>query len=149
MAWRAITEADLVTKISGAELEGYRGAALAASQPDPVQPAIDQVVAEVRGYIAANAANSLDPDTATIPERLIGAAISRIIIQIMSRAGGSVMDPNDVRRKAAADALELLKNVASAQFAIDPPDGGDGRMNASSRINKKRRHFRRDQEDGI
>ena len=52
MSWSAITEAEIVTHISGDELEALRAAALADGQEDPVDPSITQVTDEVRGYVA-------------------------------------------------------------------------------------------------
>lgn len=124
MSWRIITEADVLTQISGTELEALRGVVLADGQVDPVQPAIDAITAKVRGFVAGNSNNDLDSDTAKIPDRLIDAAVSLIIIQIMTRAGGTIIDPNGARQKAADEANRLFRDVASAKFSITDPVSG-------------------------
>ncbi len=121
--WRAITEADVVKQISGTELDALREVVLADGQSDPVQPSIDDVTAEVRGYVAA-ADVDLDSDPATVPDRLIGSAVAKIIITIMTRAGGTMIDPDGARAKAADKADTLLRNVAAGKFSISDPDTG-------------------------
>jgi hypothetical protein len=122
--WRAITEADLLTQISGKELAAMRRVVLADSQEDPVQPSIDQITAEVRGYIAANSANKLDADLNTVPPRLIGSAVSLIIVQVMARAGGTMIDPESARSKRADEARRMLRDVAAGNFSISDPVHG-------------------------
>ena len=124
MSWRNITEADVLTKISGAELSGYRKAVLAGGQADPVQPSIDLVTAKVRGFVAGNSANTLSSDAAQIPDRLIGAAVALIIIEIMSRVAGKIIDPEGARRKDADEANRLLRDVAAGHFSINDPVSG-------------------------
>lgn len=127
MNWRAITESDVLTQISGAELEALRGAVLASGQSDPVQPCIDAVTAKVRGFVAANSSNSLDSDKSKVPDRLIEGAVSLIIIQIMTRAGGTMIDPEGARQKAADEANRLLRDVSAGKFSIaDPVTGNEG-----------------------
>jgi len=122
MAWAAITEADVLTHISGAELEALRAAALGAGQIDPVQPAIDQVTANVRGYVAACAKNSLDSDTTKIPTRLLAAACDMIIAEIVSRVPGYDLDAE--RQDKLDKAIALMRDVARCNFAIEDPDTG-------------------------
>lgn len=122
--WRTILESDILTQISGAELEAMRGVVLAEGQADPVQPCIDAVTSKVRGFVAGNAKNELDADATTIPDRLIDSAVSLIVVLIISRA---TMEPNETRKKLADDANRLLRDVASGSFSIaDPTTGNEG-----------------------
>ena len=118
MAWRAITEADVLTQISGPELEAIRAAALGSGQVDPVQPTLDLVTREVRGYVAGCARNRLGA-AGTVPDELIGHAVSLAVMRIMPRAAGLVI--GEQREKAAADARAALKDVAACRFAIEQP----------------------------
>lgn len=118
--WRAITEADILKQISGVELDALREAVLGDLQEDPVQPCIDDLTNEVRGYIAA-AGIDLDPDESKIPDRLIRSAVSKIIIDIMSRAAGTMIDPEGARAKAADKADKLFARVADGKFSIEDP----------------------------
>jgi len=121
--WRKLTELDLLKQISGVELESLRDIILGDGQDDPVQPSIDDVTAEVRGFVAASGVD-LDSDTSFLPDRLIGAAVSKIIITIMTRAGGTMIDPEGARAKAADKADRLLRDVAAKKFSITDPDSG-------------------------
>ena len=149
--WRIITEADVLTQISGAELEALRGVVLADGQADPVQPAIDAITAKVRGFVAGNSHNELDEDTSKIPDRLIDAAVSLIIIQIMNRAGGTMIDPNGSRQKSADEANRLFRDVAAAKFSITDPVTGTENSAAPlpSYAPARTRQFTRETQRGI
>lgn len=121
MAWRAITEADVTTRLSGPELEGFRGAALAEGQEDPVASIISQVTANVRGYVAGCQRNRLGA-AGTIPESLLGEAIDLILIEIQNRAAGMLIDPEDVRKRKMERAERKLRDVAACAFAIEQPE---------------------------
>jgi len=128
MAWRAILESDLLTRLSGSELSGFRAAAKAPGQIDPMQPIIDQITDLVRGYVAACADNPLGID-GTIPDELMGPAIDLIVPEMSKRCAGLILDPKGLREKAADTAMSILRDVASCDFTIeiaDPP--GDGEL---------------------
>lgn len=147
--WRAITETDVVTQISGAELDALREAVLADGQDDPVQPCIDDVTAEVLGYVAASGAE-LDSDTSKVPDRLIGAAVSKIIILIMTRAAGTMIDPEGARAKAADKANTLLRDVAAKRFSItDPESGSEASQGGATVVNKRTPRVSRDNLKGF
>lgn len=119
MSWRAITEDDLKTQISGDELSAVRDAALADEQEDPVQPTIDQVTKEVRGFVAACSRNVLDADAAKVPDELIGYAVAIVVPRLMGRLAGLAIDKEEVRKTAASNALSVLRDVAACDFAIE------------------------------
>jgi hypothetical protein len=121
MSWAAITEADLLTQISGDELASIRAAALGAGQADPVQPTIDQVTAYVRGRVAACQQNSLGAGN-TIPDELLMHAVAMIVVGLIKRPAGMVIESEDVRQKAADRAEEVLKDVAACEVAIEQPE---------------------------
>jgi len=120
MSWRAITEADVLKKISSVELDSFREIVLGNDQADPVQPAITDITAEVRGHVASSGVD-MDADTSTIPDRLIRSAVAKIIIDIMTRAGGTLIDPEGARAKAADKADKLFVRVADGKFSIADP----------------------------
>jgi hypothetical protein len=144
MAWILITEAALLTAISGDELTGYREAALAEDQPDPVQPTIDQVTNLVRGYVGGWKSNQLGP-VGTIPEKLLAPAVDIIVCRIPSRVGKT---PKKGRETAQENAIKLLEQVAAGKFDIEEPvelapeqPSGGGRPSFSGR---PRRDVRRE-----
>ena len=148
--WRAITEADLLTQISGTELEALRGVVLADGQADPVQPSIDAITSKVRGYIAVNASNTLAADLSTIPPRLIDSAVALIIIQIMTRAGGTMIDPNGARKAAADEANLLFRDVASGRFSIaDPISGTESKAGGATIVGPRTPRVTRDNMGGF
>ena len=150
MSWRKITEADLLTQISGTELEALRGVVLADGQADPVQPSIDAITSKVRGFVAGNIRNDLDADPAKIPDRLIDAAVSLIIIQIMNRAGGTMIDPNGSRQKSADEANRLFRDVAAAKFSItDPVTGTESTGGGVTVVGKRTPRITRDNMGGF
>src|SRR4051812_33234539 len=121
MSWRAITEADLLTRISGPELAAIRAAALGVAQADPVQATIDQVTLEVRGRVAACRANTLGAGD-TIPDELLSHALALIVMALMPRAAGLVIDGDGARKDAADWADKILRDVAKCEFAIEQPE---------------------------
>ena len=120
MSWRAITETDLLQRISGDELAAIRESALADDQDDPVAGHISQVTDFVRGYIAACAANTLGEE-GTLPERLIRPACDILLVDFFSRVAGMLIDLNDTRQKARDAAIRLLEQVAACSYAIEQP----------------------------
>lgn len=148
MAWVNISEADLKTRLSGPELAAFRSAALASGQADPIADLIEQNVNKVRGYIAACQRNTLGAD-GTIPDKLLGTALSLIVLEVMARAAGIVIDSNDVRRMAAKDATRLLENVARCQFAIEQPTTESSETIQNFEPTFSGRDFRFKEQDGI
>jgi len=145
MAWISITEADLLTAISGLELQAYRDAALADEQADPVAPTIAQVTDLVRGYVGGWKENVLGPN-GTIPQKLLAPAVDIIVARIPGRVGKTPKQGRDDARKAA---IAVLEQVASGKFDIEEPveqseeqPSGGGRPSFSGR---PRRNVRREQ----
>lgn len=120
MAWRAVTEADLLRKISGDELAAIRAAALADGQEDPILSTIASITDTARGYIATWGGNKLGP-TGTLPERLIATVVDIIVVSVSARVAGLLIDPNDVRKKANDLAYRVLEQVAAGRFRIEDP----------------------------
>lgn len=152
MSWRAITEDDLLEAISGDELTGFREAALADGQDDPVEDSIRAVTDEVRGYVAGNSQNTVGPE-GTIPERLMRAAVDRIIVRIGSRVLGSIFDEEGIRQQAAKDAKKLFEDAARGLFAVEQPDtaaeASEQNTMVGPSIRKPNRKFSNERQDGI
>lgn len=118
MAWRTVTESDLLQKFSGDELEALRSAGLASGQADPIAGNIRQLVDFVRGYISTHPSNRLGPD-GTLPERLILPAIDYLVVDVSSRVAGMLIDLNDTRKGAKADAVRLFERVSVGLFRVE------------------------------
>lgn len=117
MAWITITEADVLTTLSGAELEGYRSAALADGQPDPVAATIAQVIDLVRGYVGGCPRHVLG-EAGTIPQKLLAPALDIIAARIPLRVNRS---PKEGRKTAQENAIKVLEQVAAFKFDIEEP----------------------------
>jgi hypothetical protein len=130
MSWLTITVDTLKTRNAGAEVTALQESALGDGQTDPVVEIIQMVTDEVRGYIAT--ANIPLGAGATIPSKLLLAAINRIRFEAATRLpGGSMLD--DDRRSANDAAVRLLERVADGKFAVEEPTTEDDEDIATSK----------------
>jgi hypothetical protein len=138
MAWIVISEADLLTRVSGAELEALRTAALGDGQADPVAELFTQITDEIHGYLPPSLAGAAN----AVPSRLLGAALDRIIWELMKRPGATIIDDaNGSRAKANAAATALFQRVAEGKFLVENPDtGASASPTGSQTINPPRQH---------
>ena len=120
MAYIAITESDVITKLSGPEIAAMKTAALQAAQTSPLPEIITQVIGEVRGYVAACERNILG-EGATIPSELLGAAINRIRFELATRLPVASL-LTTARTDANAQAIALLKDAAACRFLVIGPE---------------------------
>lgn len=150
MAWIVPTEADLVTKITGDELEAYRAAALAAGQVDPVAPSMTAAVNLVRGYVGGCQRNTLGPE-GTIPDELLVPFLDILVAYIVARVPKQSL--GRVRELARDDAVKLLSDdVAECKFAIEDPeteDDGAAGGTPSPSITDRSKKFSRADQDGV
>lgn len=149
MAWIVITEADVITKLSGPEKAAMNSAALQPAQIPPLPEVIEQVVKEVRGYVAACARNTLG-DGLTIPDELLGTAINRIRFEFATRLPVPAFITK-AREDANVAAITLLRDVAACAFAvISPATPSSEEVGAPSpKWKARRKEFSRRQQDGI
>ena len=149
MAWRDITEADILQRLSGAELEALRAAALGDGQADPVASAIPMASDMVRGYISAGGF-ALGAGY-TLPERLILPAVDFLVVDISTRAAGLLIDSDGHRAAARKDAIRLFERVADGRYAVEAPVDADTEGSAASAplLAVAPRRFTRAAQDGI
>ncbi len=149
--WRQPTEADILRKISGDELDAIRDAALATGQPDPVADSLATAVNVVRGYIRANGRNSMGA-AGTLPEALIEPAIDWMTVPLFARVAGMQIDPESTRATARRQAISLFQDVAAGKFAVEAPadivDDGMGHV-GNPAVNTPETNFSRPQQEGI
>ena len=120
MSYITITEDDVITKLSGPEKAAMTTAALQAAQVSPLPAVITQVVAEIRGYVAACERNILG-DGETIPSELLGAAINRIRFELATRLPVASL-LTQVRIDANEQAIALLRDAAACKFLVVGPE---------------------------
>lgn len=154
--WRAITEADLMTRLSGKELVAFRNAGYGPGETDPVSTLLGAVTDKVRGAIAGNAQNVLGPE-GQLPKVLIDAALSIAALRVMTRCFGEVMDPSGQRVKDGEAAELLLRDVARGEgpgipgLAADDGDAVDN-TRAPLPVEYEADHeedFDREDQDGL
>ena len=147
MSWIALTEADLLTVLSGPELASYRSAALEAGQADPVAPTLTQVIDLVRGYVAASPAGCLGAGE-TIPQKLRAPALDLLAFRIPNRVG---LSAGETRQRLHDQALRLLEQVAAGRYQIEQPAeyAGEAESAPSPLMTARVRQFTRQDQDGI
>jgi hypothetical protein len=126
--WITLTEADVLTQLSGAELAAVNAVSLKSGQDAPL-PAIMADVSElVRGYCGRQAQGS----TGTIPVRVKTKAIDIIIPRLFNRLGASV---SKGRQDAAAAAEEFFeKQVQSGKFELVAGDTNIEQITRTDRV---------------
>lgn len=112
--WRALTEADLMTRLSGKELVAFRNAGFGPGEDDPVSTLLGSVTDKVRGAIAGNPQNILGPE-GQLPKVLIDTALSIAVLRVMTRCFGEVLDPSGQRVKDGESAEGILRDVARGE----------------------------------
>lgn len=121
--WKAITETEVRTRLTGPEMTALKSAALAEGQTDPLPEIISQVTGEVRGYIAACPSNRLGP-AGTLPPQLEGAALSLIRYRLATRLPTDRL-LTDARKRDQEQAVQLCRDVAACRFMVErPPETG-------------------------
>ncbi len=150
MAWISIETADVQRSLSGAELSALQSAALASGQTDPIPTVIADVVNEIRGYIAACAANTLGA-SGTIPDKLKNAALARIRYEAFTRLPVTRGLLTEDRVDANKAALVLFRDVAACRFAIEEPTTADTETisSPSPSFTDRTRYFTKDDQDGL
>ena len=147
--WREMTEADLLQRISGAELETMRETLLGDTQGDPVAAQIQLTTDLVRGFVAACRENTLGA-AGTLPPSLILLAADICIVDLNTRAGGVLVDDSKQRAKARDTAIDILRNdVATCRFSVEDPATGTHATPTKPAISKPDRQWTRERQDGI
>lgn len=119
--WLDITETHIRTRLSSTELTAFRQAAQVPGDADPITGTIDIVTAYVRGCVAACPRNSLA--STGIPGVLLDAALDLIVVRVMQRAHGAVVDVDGTRKGGAERAEALLRQVRECKGPMIPvPD---------------------------
>jgi len=143
MSWIAPTEAHILTRVSGPELEAFRAAALGTGQADPVAGTITIVVNMMRGYIARCAnVDMTTKEAGTIPESGLHHFLDIIVPTIQGRPAGAVIEgTSGIRIDARSDAMKWLKDAANCLVAVDevPPSDALGAPIPKPRMIKRDR----------
>ena len=149
MAWTTIVADDVSYSLTDVEYKAYTTRFLAPGQSSPLPDIIEKVVNHVRGYVAANASNTLGP-AGTIPDKLLDAAVIIIRHRLLTRMRIKI---DEDRRKEYEGAEDLLKTVAAGKFAIEEPETASSETQNQGvpgpQVPCKRRRWDRRDQDGI
>lgn len=135
MAWRKVTESDLESALSGAEIEAFRRS---ATEADPVASQISACVAYVRGIVRSSPVHvRMNADAATLPESLVGPAMNYLRFGILTRMDVPV---NESRRLAYEKSEELFEKVRRGEFVpeSDGEEPGSGEVAGSPAVGQVR-----------
>lgn len=124
--WITITDNDVRTRLTAAEMAAYTSRALAPGQLDPLPDLAAQVAREVRGHVAGGG-NRLGVGL-TIPDELLAAAADMIVFRLTTRLGFAVKDD---RRTANDQAKTLMGQVGRGEFKVVGPETADAAQAAS------------------
>lgn len=121
--WITLTRAKLQDKLTGAEYNAVKGAALGAGQDadNLIDEALARVTKEVRGYVGGCKSNTLGA-TGTIPDELEDAALAMALVRFFNRVPNLKSLLSSTRLEAEKNAVELMKQVALCRFGIVPPE---------------------------
>lgn len=111
MAWRKLTEDDLVASLSRKEVEAYRSSA--GDGDDPVEAQLAAVAAFVRGCVRSGGRARLAADAGAVPESLLPASVDYLRWQVLTRQN---MPVNESRTRAYEAALALFERVRAGEF---------------------------------
>jgi len=123
MAWAELTEANLLTRISGTELDSFRASVLADGQVDPVASTMVNACNLARGYISAGGFDL--GSGASIPEIVVLPCADLVIWELMTRSAGIVIDPNGARANARDEAMRILRDIANGKLMVEEPTTDD------------------------
>ena len=119
MAWKTITEENLVVALSRREVEAYRR----DFEVETVGLLIADVTAEVRDYVASNGNVRLDPDETRIPPSCVAKALDILGIRVLKRIN---LQPVQVRIDAAKSAEDYFQKIAEGKINPQSYDSGTG-----------------------
>lgn len=147
MAWKILTEEDVLTVLSGPELDAYRSKALATGQTDPVEPTLSQITQLVRGHVAACGRNRLGVGE-SVPSELVAPALDLVAVRLPQRVG---ITPTAGRRELSMAAIAILERVVTCELQITPPDEPDTTVSTGPlpTICSSTPAYSRNQEDGV
>ena len=119
MSWSAPSPADVLSEFTPTE----KGTIAQATGADNGAAILGRVVAEIRDSIRSGGYD-LDPDDATIPLGLHGAAIDLTRWRLLISVPAVKQLQTDARKEAAERAEKKLAAIAAATFAPEPPTAG-------------------------
>lgn len=127
-AWRKVTETDLTSALSAAEVGAFKQS---AGRGQPVAQQIAETVAFVRGCIRSGGRCKADADETTLPESLVAPAMDWLRFRFLTRMNLAV---NEARTKLYEDARRLFDAIARGEYVPEGAEETDGSTAALSPV---------------
>jgi hypothetical protein len=151
--WISLTVDGLLSTMTHRERVKFGTVSASAEVPDRVTPILVDLVAEVRGYIASHARNTLSADKTLIPSEFKAKALAmarwRLLITMPN------YDPGEERKGENERAESFFLLVAKGTIRPSPaPDAvvtavPEEQAHPKPLIRARKRRFTREQQDGI
>lgn len=120
MEWKTLEEDDALSGMTLRERDDFAKTSVGVSVTDRLQPIIDDLVAEIRGYIATWAPNTLSGDASRIPPSFKAKAVSLLRWRLLITIPG--YQPNDARKLEYEKAEQFFRDVARGTIRPEPAD---------------------------
>ncbi|MEI8038409.1 MAG: hypothetical protein WCJ14_08465 [Verrucomicrobiota bacterium] len=147
-----LTVDGLMSTMTEREVRDFGTVSSTMSVPDRVVPILEDLTAEILGYIGSHAGNTLSSDTSLIPPEFKAKALAiarwRVLTTIPKYKDDGRKDEYD---KADAFFTSVAKGIIRPRPAPDAvaSEVPQGKVIASPRILARSRRYSRDQQDGI
>jgi len=137
MAWRTLTEADMLAALSSAEIEAYK-------RSDGYAEVLPRILADtaelVRSYCRSHGNLRLSPQAGAIPASLVAPATDYAVFQLLKRMPVRILEP---RIAAKDDALRIFRDIAEGRVTPeshgDAPDAASGKVSVEIARQSRRR----------
>lgn len=120
MTWTTLTVDDLLSSMTSREREDFAKTSATLGVPDRATPLLTDLVAEIRGYIATWAPNSLSADATLIPPSFKAKALSIARWRLLITVPG--YNPGDARKLDFEKADAFFAKVAEGKIRPEPAD---------------------------
>ena len=137
MAWRPLTESDMLAALSATEIAAYQ-------RSDGYTEVLPRILADtaelVRSYCRSHGNIRLSPRAGAIPASLVAPATDYAVFQLLKRMPVRIPEP---RTAAKDDALRIFRDIADGRVTPEsygaPPDAASGKVSIEIARQSRRR----------
>ena len=152
MSWREISEDDVWSSMTSAEVTAVRTKLLTSGQSDPLVKIIEQVTLECRTAVKSCSDNVLSEVVTEVPGGMVYHGVAIIRYRALSRFGLVMEHGGDSRLEEYRTAQKYLNEVARCLIKVDRAGAAEDEaapQGMSPRISARSRRFSRTQQEGI
>ena len=118
--WTTLTDNDVLSGMTQRERDDFAKTSTSEEVPDRLKPILENLVAEIRGYVATWSPNTLSADTTKIPGSFKARAIALARWRVLTSIPG--YQPGDARKLEWEKAEDFLMAVAKGTIRPEPAD---------------------------